>query len=706
MMTMKLLVCSLIYSIILFVSIPKVIGQATAKYSRYPTSSNKTTSKQDNKQKYWIFFQDKGPGILAKRSHRIQAAAQRLTARALKRRAKVRSQNNLVDETDIALYQPYLNTLTQNDLEIISRSRWLNAVTVFADTDDIPKIKKIPFVKSIQRVARIEAPPVQSIQESPTVLDKTSATHRFNYGNSFVQLDQIHAVDLHDAGITGRGVLVGMIDSGFRWQDHEAFQQLDVIAERDFVNDDDLTRNESGDAFSQDSHGTQTLSTLAGFKEGQLLGPAFEAQFVLAKTEDISSETPAEEDFWVEAIEWMDSIGVDLTSTSLGYSTFDNPQDSYTPAEMDGQTAIITQAAEIAVSKGIIILNSAGNEGDDPWRIITAPADGENVIAVGAVNSSDRLAAFSSRGPTADGRIKPDVMAMGLDVLVVEPGSSGSYARNAGTSFSCPLVAGVVAQILSAHPEVTPQQMLNTLRITANQAGNPDNNFGYGIINATAAITSFGPAFSNVPKVDVGQGELLNVSIQILSRAGIDPQNVKAFYAESPGTNFKSVFFTQTDLITYSGQIPRPASESEHIQLYFTVIDQEFGEVSYPANAPNDVLLVQFDGLVLAIDNHDIPVQSFELAQNFPNPFRFSGSIEKTIKIDYSIIEASDVRLEIFNILGQRVKLLLDAYRIRNTYSEIWDGRDDSGKVVASGVYFYVMATKTQAVRKKMLFLR
>lgn len=641
---------------------------------------------------WWIFFQDKGPHALSKASALVREAEQKLAPRALERRAKVRAQAQLIDETDFALYQPYLDELAKLGLQPGVQSRWLNAVSVDALPEQIAAAQKLSFVKSVRPVAHLKLPPTHEAKADEISLPKVNGPHRYSYGTSLSQMNQIAATTLHDAGITGRGVLVGMMDSGFEWQTHEAFAQLRVVKERDFINDDDVTRNEGNDSGGQDTHGTETLSTIAGYLPGELIGPAFGAKFLLAKTEYVPSETHAEEQYWVEAIEWMEAQGVDMTSTSLGYSTFDPGQVSYTTAQMDGKTAIITIAAEIAANKGVIIVNSAGNEGGNSWNIITAPADGPNVIAVGAVNASGGLVNFSGRGPTADGRIKPNVMAMGLGVYVAVPRTENVFTFANGTSFSCPLTAGVVAQILSAHPEVTPQQMLETLQATASRKNSPDNNFGYGIVNAKAAITAFGPAFSNVPEVDASTSGVFRVTMRVLSRDGLQANSMKAFYAETPSTNFTSVTLTQVDSISYAGQIPRAASDTAHMQIYFTANDNGFGNVIHPKTAPAKTFLIRKDGTVNTGEPDSEPVpREFTLEQSRPNPFRAGAS--QTVTFSFALTQPASVRLRVYNVLGQEVVELVNATRPVGRYTVQWDGRNAAGRLVPSGVYFYALTS-------------
>jgi hypothetical protein len=267
---------------------------------------------------------------------------------------------------------------------------------------------------------------------------------------------------------------------------------MNIIAKWDFVNNDPNVGNE-GD-MGEGSHGTMTLSTIGGFAEGNLIGPAFNSTYILAKTENTDSETPIEEDNWIAAMEWADSIGVDVTSTSLGYIGFDPPYTSYTWQDMDGNTTVITNGADYAASIGIVVVNSAGNEGyNSTHNTLGAPSDGDSVIAAGSVNSSGSRSSFSSVGPTVDGRIKPDIMAMGSNDVVASPYNDNTYTTASGTSFSCPLSAGVAALILCSNPNLTPMQVRDAMRNTSSQNSNPDNLYGWGILNTLAAINYFPP---------------------------------------------------------------------------------------------------------------------------------------------------------------------------------------------------------------------
>ncbi len=436
----------------------------------------------------WVFFTDKG----AQLSKRLDSIKANLTEKSRERRLRNRPADQLVDELDAPVYGQYLREIAGKVSRIRHKSRWLNAVSVEVRKSGVDALQALTFVKKIDIVHSAKRQPLE-YQEVTAPLEKSSNTFSLNYGGSETQGVMINVPAMHDMGFDGSGVLVAMLDAGFNNLQHEALDHLNILATWDFVNGDAVVEDEPGQMGSG-NHGTYTLSTLAGFKEGQLIGPAYGAQFILAKTENTQSELHVEEDNWVAAAEWADSLGADIISSSLGYlNFFDTGEAQYTWEDMDGQTAVVTIGAEAAASRGILVVNSAGNEGAPvPPRenTIIAPSDGEHVLAVGAVSSSGTVASFSSRGPTVDGRIKPDVAAMGVQTFCASPFSQTGYVTINGTSLSCPLVAGGAALVLQANPTWTNQQIMDALRNTASNAATPDNNLGYGIINVHAAATT------------------------------------------------------------------------------------------------------------------------------------------------------------------------------------------------------------------------
>ena len=400
-------------------------------------------------------------------------------------------------ELDLPVSQRYIERLREMGVAVRFSSRWFNAVSARVSSEVQRRVQAADFVVATRPVQRLQrpSPPLPGMLASPKLLQS-------HYGLAFEQLTQIAVPPLHDRGFTGTGVRVALLDNGFHYAEHAAFASIRVVAQRDFVNDDAIVSDEAdqpvtGDerSGSQNLHGAQVLSLLAGYHPDHFIGVAPDAEYILAKTEldDNMPEMPSEEDRWVAGLEWADSLGAQVVNSSLGYNRWDDGT-GYSPANLDGETALTSVAAALAVRRGIVVVVSAGNEANRDWHYITVPADADGAIAVGAVDvlgsgdGTPQIASFSSRGPTADGRIKPDVVAPGSGVVVADL-RRGGYGRKGGTSFAAPLVSGVCTLLLEKNPEWTPAQVLEALRSTALDLGTagPDTVYGWGQINALAA---------------------------------------------------------------------------------------------------------------------------------------------------------------------------------------------------------------------------
>lgn len=432
----------------------------------------------------WVYFADKGDNL----SEKLNQVEATLTEKAYRRRLRNRGANHLVDYYDIPVNSEYVNDVASLVNRVRHKSRWLNAVSVEATPQQIQTLSQRNYVKKLDRVFTKTEPLPVKIEGELTAppLEKSESPHSFNYGFSYDQINQINVIPLHDMGLNGSGVTIAMLDAGFNNLQHEALSQLNILHTWDFVNGDSIVSDEPGQ-MGTGNHGTYTLSALAGFQEGSLIGPAFGADFLLAKTENTDWERHIEEDAWVAGAEWADSLGADIISSSLGYRDgFTNGEPNYTWQDMDGNTTIVAIGADIAASRGILVVNSAGNEGpaNPPENTLVSPADGDSVLAVGAVTASGSRASFSSMGPTSDGQIKPDVMARGVSTACASPYDPHGYVSVSGTSLSCPLVAGAAALVLQANPNLTNMEIIEALHQTASQANTPDNEYGWGIINA------------------------------------------------------------------------------------------------------------------------------------------------------------------------------------------------------------------------------
>ena len=413
--------------------------------------------------KYWVFFADK-PVDAARGGQPARIA---LAPRTAERR-HLRGDATRAARLDVPVAASYVDRLRALGVEPIVESRWFNAVSAVLIPAQAEAVRALPFVRGLQPVARLATERTQvDLPEpvSPVVID---------YGPSQVQLDLINARLPIEDGFTGEGVIVGFLDTTFDFA-HPALAHVDLLGQENF------TEQEQGS-----THGLSVASVAVGFDEGDLVGPGFDAAVLAATTEYAPSETHQEEDFFVAGLEWLEANGADVVNVSLGYSVFDAGEGDFTYDDMDGNTTLVTRAADIAAALGLAVVTSAGNEGSSDWLYITAPADADSVITVGAMRADSTKASFSSIGPTADGRTKPDVMALGVSVVIARP--TGGYGTGNGTSFSAPAVTGVVAQMLQANPTLDPVAVRDVLRATASQSDAPDNERGWGVVNAAMAV--------------------------------------------------------------------------------------------------------------------------------------------------------------------------------------------------------------------------
>jgi len=426
-----------------------------------------------DKLKLWVFFTDKGRDGEPKRT--------RLSPKCLRRR-KLKGARPIVDSTDLPVKAEYVSQVLSCGAKLRARSRWLNAISVKANAEEIRKILVLPFVGKLDKVIGFKRRKIEAERgEIPKI---RGGRYWLDYGPSYPQLSLLQIPQLHQLGYDGSGILICLLDTGF-YLTHECFDSLKVVATWDFIFRDGDVQDEPEDQPGQQHHGTSVLSVISGFKQGELIGPTFGASYALAKTEDMRSETPIEEDYWIAGLEWADSLGADVVSSSLGYYLFDNDT-GYTYGDLDGNTARTTVAADLAVAKGMVVVTAAGNERDKPWHYIVTPADGDSVLAVGAVDMEGNLAYFSSVGPTADARIKPDLVAPGVKVWSADTLSS-SYSYKKGTSFSTPLIAGAVALLLQVDSTLTPMEIRDRLCSAGSQSSSPDTLMGWGIPNILRA---------------------------------------------------------------------------------------------------------------------------------------------------------------------------------------------------------------------------
>lgn len=440
---------------------------------------------QGQTDKYWIYFDDKANST---------DASTFLSPRALEKR---KLYNIPLDEKDLPVSIENIAQINAiKGVKIMNTSKWMNAVSVqIKDEEALLAISNLPKVKNIEKVHCLKSQVKR--EESEYKFGQLTETEDISetdytpteYGNAYNQINMIRTNFLHEKGYEGQDMLIAVFDAGFVSVDTmRVFENLRtenrLFFTQNFV-------NPAENVYRYSTHGTSVLSLMAGYKPGTYIGTAPKATYCLMVTESVFGEMPVEEDNWLRAAEIADSLGVDVINSSLGYSTFDSTSLNHTYADMDGNTTVISRAADIAASKGILVVTSAGNEGNSGWKYITAPADADSVLTIGAVNDKGVYASFSSVGPTSDGRVKPNVSAQGRDAYVVT--TNGTVVKGSGTSFSSPITAGSAACLWQSARSKNNMGILSAIEESASQASFADIYLGYGIPDFSKAYAILHP---------------------------------------------------------------------------------------------------------------------------------------------------------------------------------------------------------------------
>lgn len=422
---------------------------------------------QQDTLKYRISLRDK-----AATAYSLQHPERFLSEKAIARRQR---QNLAIDSTDLPVCRKYVDEIRRQGVRIVVAGKWDNFVTVSCnDTALIGRIAALPFVRATERVWSAPKTGGETMSATRDTLMNTPKLYADSiYGPAITQIRLSNGDKLHDAGFRGLGMTIAVIDAGFHNLDRiTAMRNITVLGVKDFV-------NPRADLFAESSHGLSVLSCIGMNLPGVMTGTAPEASFWLLRSEDEYSEHLVEQDYWAAAVEFADSVGVDVINTSLGYYAFDDKSKNYTYRDLDGRHALMSRQASRIADKGMVLVCSAGNSGMGSWKKITPPGDAENVLTVGAVNKRALLAPFSSIGNTADNRIKPDVVAVGEGTDVIR--TDGNQGKANGTSFSSPVVCGMVACLWQACPRLTAKELLELVRASGDRAGCPDNIYGYGV---------------------------------------------------------------------------------------------------------------------------------------------------------------------------------------------------------------------------------
>lgn len=444
-------------------------------------------------RQYRIWFNDKPESV-----HSVDEPEKFLSEQAIAHRKK---QNIPIDSTDLPIAPVRLKKFSELGARILATSKWLNTATIaLTDATDLSAIASLSFVKKHESLG-IAVQPVSNLKKRQKQIESESENP---YGDAALQIEVHNGDELHRAGFTGKGMTIAVIDGGFFNADRNPkFDQNKIVGNHDFI-------DKKMDFMHGDTHGSSVLSTMLVKDSSVFIGTAPDAAYWLLRSEDTDTEYPAEEDYWVAALEYADSIGADVITSSLGYSEFDDSRFNHTWDQLDGKSAFISQAAAMGVQKGLLIVVSAGNEGGNNWGKITFPGDVDGVLTVGAVSPNLKPAYFSGRGFTANGRIKPDIMGIGVTAATIT--SEGNTAWKDGTSFSAPIIAGLTACLRQALPDLSAQEIVGLIKNNSSQSLTPDSVMGYGIPDFYAAYrqgTGIEPSLKG------------DIPLQIIYREGI-----------------------------------------------------------------------------------------------------------------------------------------------------------------------------------------
>lgn len=542
---------------------------------------------------YWrIFLKDKGSSEFKSGSPLYLSTEALHTEKSKNRRLKNNPDSLIFTIEDAPIYQPYLDTLQTYVNRVRLHLRWGNYVVVSADSNQINEVKKLSFVKNVQRTASKLFPQQKALSKNSTFINDPINNLKiltpdidncgiFRYGPSYNQAALLQVPFVHSLGITGKDALISFLDSGFRWKQHFATKNAQVLDERDYIQLDSITANQPGDVDGQDHHGSICFSTVSGFLQDSLIGISPHSSFLLAKTEDIPTEQHLEEDNYAAAVEWTESQGTDIISSSLGYSVFNQPdEENYLFSDFDGKTTITSKWVNKAVKRGVVCITAAGNDGPKDSTIIT-PSDADSVIAVAALAPDTTIAGFTSRGPRGDGKIKPDIAAQGVGVICIQHDDTTKLTSANGTSLATPLMAGISGLLLSAFPELTSSEVRRVFYATAKNAKEKNNAIGYGLANVKQAMLEAGIIVS--PFITYPINNRQRVACYIMSKTAI--VNPKLSVYNSNRLQLYTLYPTDTPHL-FAADIPHNQIKNNTISCYVDIKDSEFRKRRYPVILP------------------------------------------------------------------------------------------------------------------------
>ncbi len=560
---------------------------------------------------------------------------------------------DVISIEDAPLDKAYLEAVSHSGIHCLTASRWLNAISADLTTTQLKALKHYHFIQDIVPIATrvnsgvtgqgVSASPLLSLTATPSDQYCGYDTIVNHYGFSAEVLNKINAVPLHKMGFSGKGVTLGILDCGFNWRNMDVVKTRNVIGEYDFIFHDSITSNQENDVWNQDGHGSAVMAIATGYYPDSVIGPGYNAAIMLAKTEDLRSETPLEEDNYAAALEWMESRGVDITSSSLGYRGFDSGFVSYEYPDLDGKTTISAKAVQRAVRLGVLVCTAAGNAGfQDPPALLT-PSDADSILSCGALRIDDTIASFSSNGPTPDGRIKPDICAPGVDIPTYD--QNGIQFNATGTSDATPLLSGACTLIKEAHPEATAQQIRNAILQTGilfeSQLAN--NSYGHGRLDAYNAALKLGTIIGHqrLSRHDT----IYSVCVPIAANNKIKQAEIVYSVNDSTFSNSLLLGLAEDSLI-YSATFPALA-KGTLIRYYVKATDGADTATLLPRTAPDSSFYFYIGDTIIKTTSGISTIENHTAWEIYPTP---SSGI-----VTISGLSSETVELHIIDAIGREV---------------------------------------------------
>ncbi|MFA7626471.1 MAG: S8/S53 family peptidase [Candidatus Kapaibacterium sp.] len=642
-------------------------------------------AQSQSEQTYRILFKDKGKNDFTESSSLYVETLNLFEPAALERRRKILPAGEIISIEDAPVNKDYLLEIENLDAKILAVSRWENFCTAyFPDTSQIALLSNKDYILDIQKTSSkfirldideyIESHNSKTVYSAISLSDETDDSSNSIYSDNHQVIDFLNIPYFHHLGFFGEGVRIGLIDSGFRYKDLEAFENINIFTEYDFINKDSISTNQQFDHPSQHDHGTHVLSIVASTDTSKFIGVSPKAYFALAKAENLHYERRIELDWYIEAVEWLESKGVDIINTSLGYFRFDSNFVSYDYSDLSGNTSLASRALNHASRRGVLAVTAAGNYGPNE-RTITCPADSDSNLVVGSINSNREVSNFSSRGPDALGRTRPHIVAKGEKIHLPSTSGDNSTVTTSGTSLATPVISGSAALLLEAFPELQAYDLKEMLIKSASNHPNKNNDIGYGIPDLKKVALEYDLLIS--PHLVQGHDDIIRIIVKVAYKYPIDQVKIHIDFNNSG--NFEEFDMQYMKDNTYFIDNFESLFPYDSARIYFTAQSGE--RIRRKPFKQDSSLVVHIPDKISSIGF--IPDFIYGIQENskvFPSEVSGGSGV---ITIVSQNLEHPNLTIIISDLLGRTV--------IKNNFSNINSDRFERGINISSlskGSYF------------------